>query len=190
MIETLVWVPSDVEDSFCEDVMSVTPEDRHCSKYTDYLFENKVTPHSKFSSEIWAEIPSNNIRTKNATESFREHYNAQFSTAHPTIFVFLEVLVKLLAATYMHMRGTNVVAGRDLYEYERNQRCGRPRPIWIWEEPMLWYLIKRERKKERKNEFIPKQYEKYASGEIPCSEYINAMGYRVCVMNTTRQPPG
>ena len=37
----------DVEDSFCEDVRSATPEDHRCSKYADYLFENYVTPLSK-----------------------------------------------------------------------------------------------------------------------------------------------
>ena len=54
MAETLVWAPFDVEDSFCEDVMSATPEDRLCSKYTDYLFENYVTPLSEIPPEIWA----------------------------------------------------------------------------------------------------------------------------------------
>ena len=42
--------------------------------------------------EMWAEIPSKNKRTNNAAESF----HAQFYTTHPTIFVFLEVLVILL----------------------------------------------------------------------------------------------
>ena len=82
--------PSGIEDSFCEDEMSSMPEDHHCSKYVDYLFENYVSPHSRFPPEMWAEIASNNKRTNNGTESF----NAQCYTAHPTIFVFLEVLVK------------------------------------------------------------------------------------------------
>ena len=42
--------------------------------------------------EKWAEIPSNNKITNNAMESF----HAQFYTAYPTIFVFLEVFVILL----------------------------------------------------------------------------------------------
>ena len=144
--------PSDVEDSFCEDVMSATPEDHRCSKYADYLFENYVTSHSKFPPEMWAEIPSNNKRTNNAAESFHAHFNAQFYTAHPTIFVFLEVLLKLQATTYVKMRGTNVVA-----PYKKTER--------------------------ERNEFILKQYEKYTSGEITRSEYINALGYRVCAVD-------
>ena len=81
-----------IEDSFCEDAMSAMPEDHHCSKYADYLSENYVTDHSKFPSEMRAEIPSNNKSTKNGTKSF----NAQFYTAHPSIFVLLEVLVIVL----------------------------------------------------------------------------------------------
>ena len=35
--------PSDVENSFCEDVHNVVlPEDHRCSKYADYLFEFKL----------------------------------------------------------------------------------------------------------------------------------------------------
>ena len=82
--------PSDVEDIFCEDVMSATPEDHSCSKYTDYLFENYVTPHSKFPPKMCAEIPSNTKITNNVAESFHTHFNAQVYNTHPTIFVFLE----------------------------------------------------------------------------------------------------
>ena len=47
--------PSDVEDSFCEDVHSAAlPEDHCCSKYADYLFEFKLC-------NISLEIPSRNV---------------------------------------------------------------------------------------------------------------------------------
>ena len=49
-------------------------------------------------------------RTNNAAESFHAHFNTQFYTTHPTFFVFLEVLVKLQAMTYVKMRGTKVVS--------------------------------------------------------------------------------
>ena len=63
------------------------------------VFENYVTPHSKFPPEMWAEIPSNNKRTNNTAESFHAHFHTQFYTVHPTIFIFLDVLVKLQATT-------------------------------------------------------------------------------------------
>ena len=42
----------------------------HRSKYADYLFENYATPHSKLSSEMWAEIPSNTKRKTFAQNHF------------------------------------------------------------------------------------------------------------------------
>ena len=98
---------------------------------------------------MWAEIPSINKRTSNAAESFHAQLNEQFYTAHPTIFLFLEVLVKLQAKTYVKMRGTNVVA-----PYKKTEK-----------------------------ELILKQFEKYTSGEITCSEYINSLGYRACAVD-------
>ena len=42
---------------------------------------------------------------------------SQFYTAHPTFFVFLEVLVKLQAMTYVKMNGTNIVAPYKMIFY-------------------------------------------------------------------------
>ena len=92
--------PSDVEDRFCEDVHNACP----------------------------AEIPSRNVglspikqqRSNNAAESFHAHFNAQFYTAHPTFFIFLELLVKLQATTYVKMRGTNIVAPYEIIFLCRN----------------------------------------------------------------------
>ena len=36
--------------------VSVTPEEIHCPEYADYLFKNYASHHSKFHSEMWAEI--------------------------------------------------------------------------------------------------------------------------------------
>ena len=86
--------PSDVEDSFYEDVHNVCPAGRSpLFKYADYLFEFKLC-------NIPLEIPSRNVglnpikhhRTNTAEESFHAHFNAQFYTAHPTFFVFLDSL--------------------------------------------------------------------------------------------------
>ena len=67
-------------------------EDPRCSKYADYLVEDYVTDNSRFPPEMWAEVPLNNKRTNNSIESFHAHFNAQFYSAHPTIFIFMEVL--------------------------------------------------------------------------------------------------
>ena len=53
--------------------------------------------------------------------SFHADFNAQFYTTHPTFFVFLEVLVKLQATTYVKMRETNVVSPYEKTEREINE---------------------------------------------------------------------
>ena len=71
--------------------ISALPEDHRCSKYADYLFEFKLC-------NISLKIPSRNVglnpikqqRTNTAEESFHVHFNAQFYTAHPKVFVFLD----------------------------------------------------------------------------------------------------
>ena len=74
-----------------DDIMSALPEDHHCSKYADYLFEFKLY-------NISLEILSRNVglnpikqqMTNTAEESFHAQFNAQFYNAHPTFFVFLD----------------------------------------------------------------------------------------------------
>ena len=61
--------PTEVEDCFVEDYMASAPQDEWCIKYADYLVENYVTTDS--------------------------HFNAKFYSAHPSIFVFMDVIQKL-----------------------------------------------------------------------------------------------
>ena len=72
-------------------IMSALPEDHRCSKYADYLFEFKQC-------NILLDFPSRNVglqpikqqRTNTAAESIHAQFNAQFYTAHPTFFIFLD----------------------------------------------------------------------------------------------------
>ncbi|XP_068238357.1 uncharacterized protein [Palaemon carinicauda] len=102
--------PADIEDCFIEELMSCTPQKEKCTNYADYLVDNYVTPHSKFPPVLWAEVPSNDKRTNNAAESFHAHFNAQFYKAHPTIFIFMDVVKKLQATTYLKIRSTGMPA--------------------------------------------------------------------------------
>ena len=43
-------------------------------------------------------------RTNNLAEAFHSHFNAQFYSAHPSLFVFMDVLQKVQATTYLKMR--------------------------------------------------------------------------------------
>ena len=80
---------SDIEDCFVEDLMSDMPADPRCSLFADYILKNYMASNSKFTPNLWAQLPTlDSKRTTNAAESFHAHYNKQFYAAHPTIFRF------------------------------------------------------------------------------------------------------
>ena len=45
----------------------------------------------------------------NLAEAFHLHFNAQFYSAHPSIFLFMDVLQKVQATIYLKMRSTDQV---------------------------------------------------------------------------------
>ena len=66
-----------------------------------------MTVGSRFPPGLWAEVPSTLKRTNNSTEAFHSHFNAQFYSAHPSSFVFMDLLQKVQATTYLKMRSTD-----------------------------------------------------------------------------------
>jgi hypothetical protein len=85
------------------------------------LVENYVTVDSKFPPEMWACEPSEDKWTNNGTESFHAHFNEQFYSAHPTIFIFIDVLQKVQAATYIKMRSMDNQA--PIRRIEKDKIC-------------------------------------------------------------------
>ena len=61
--------PSCVEDRFCEDVMSATPEDHRCSKYADCLFENYLKSHQTIKEQIMGQNHSTGNSTRPSNNS-------------------------------------------------------------------------------------------------------------------------
>ena len=66
-----------------------------------------MTVGSRFPPGLCAEVPSTLKRTNNSTEAFHSLFNAQFYSAHPSLFVFMDVLQKVQATTYLKMRSTD-----------------------------------------------------------------------------------
>ena len=85
--------PNDVSDAFAFDIMSCSPTSDKCEKFGHYFcftyLETTVFPPS-----LWAQIPSDARRTNNGPESFHRHFNAQFTSPHPTFFIFWDEIVK------------------------------------------------------------------------------------------------
>ena len=85
--------------------MSDMPADPRCNLLADYILKIRVASNSKFPPNLWAQLPSlDSKRTTNAVKSFHAHYNEQLYAAHPTIFVFLNVITKIQITTYIKIR--------------------------------------------------------------------------------------
>ena len=113
--------PNEVEDCFVEEVMTNAPQDDRCTRFADYLVDNYISPNSRYPPVLWAEITSHNKRTNNAAESFHAHFNEQFYTSHPSIYVYLDVLVKLQSTNYIKIRSISKPATMRKPEQNRNE---------------------------------------------------------------------
>ncbi len=61
-------------------------------------------------------------RTTNGVESFRAYLNEQFYASHPTIFVFVDVLLKLKTTSYIKMRTLTVEKEKMDFLLEQNTK--------------------------------------------------------------------
>jgi hypothetical protein len=116
----LAFLPTnDIEDCFV-DLMADAPLNDKCSRFADYILENYVTVNSKFPPTIWAAPPDTDTkRTTNGPGSFHSHLNAQFYACHPSIFNFLDVLLKIQTTSYIKIRTLHIQAATRKNEKER-----------------------------------------------------------------------
>ena len=99
--------PSEVEDCFTDDLMQDCSEDQNCENFADYLLENYVTFDSKFTPD-------------NDTESFHAHFNEQFYTSHPTLIIYIDILKKVQATTYVKLWSLDYQTPRKKVEKEKH----------------------------------------------------------------------
>ena len=93
--------PEEVSDCFVDDVMQDIPNDGRCIAFADYTIDNYVSERSQ--------IPSCNVgycavRQQQKNEAFHSHFKQQYHTAHPSVFVFINVLLKLQTITYIKIK--------------------------------------------------------------------------------------
>ncbi|KAE9521590.1 hypothetical protein AGLY_018020 [Aphis glycines] len=84
--------PEEVGDVFAIDLGELKPENDKLTEFSDYLVDNYIDEDSSFPPKIWAEMTSSAQRSTNACESFHSKYNSNFSSTHPHIYKFLDVL--------------------------------------------------------------------------------------------------
>ena len=116
----LAFLPTnDIDDCFV-DLMADVPLNDKCSRFADYILENYVTVNSKFPPTIWAAPPDTDTkRTTNGPGSFHSRLNAQFYACHPSIFIFLDVLLKIQTTSYIKIRTLHIQAATRKNEKER-----------------------------------------------------------------------
>jgi hypothetical protein len=73
--------------------------------FCDYLLENYIDADSTFPPPVWPECSASSFRAVKACESFHDHFNALFYSAHPNTFVLVCTLQKIQNKTYFKMRG-------------------------------------------------------------------------------------
>ena len=86
---------SEVEDCFAFIIMSQKPSStiQGLDLFSDYILNTYILPDSNFPPNLWA-FESYIGRTTNACENFHRHFQDKFPSAHPNIFIFLEVLAE------------------------------------------------------------------------------------------------
>jgi hypothetical protein len=77
-----------------------------CKKIHDWAQFTYVDENSKYPPTMWALKPCSTAkRTNNGPESFHSHFNYQVYSAHPCIYVFIDVLKQIQTTTYIKIRG-------------------------------------------------------------------------------------
>ena len=102
----LSLLPSaEVSDLFALDFTSNYPNGKRVEEFWDYLLENCIDADFTLPPPVWSECSaSSSLRTINARESFRDHFNALFYSVHPNIFVLISALQKIQNETYIKRR--------------------------------------------------------------------------------------
>jgi len=84
--------PTDVSDAVAFDIMSCSPTSDKRDQFSDY-FCSTYLETTIFPPSLWAQVPSDARQTNNGPESFHRHFNAQFTSPHPTFFIFGDAIV-------------------------------------------------------------------------------------------------
>lgn len=85
--------PNEISDGFT-DLLSIAPTNMF-TEFTDYILENYILPDSAFPPVMWASAPSNNPKTTNGVESFHRHYNSQFYSPHPNMYLVIDTVLQI-----------------------------------------------------------------------------------------------
>lgn len=93
--------PNLVSDFFVFELLEIKPNDDRLTAFADYLVDHYISDEATFPPHIWADASSALNKTTNACESFHSHLNNSFYYSSPTIFYFIDVLLKFQTEVYI-----------------------------------------------------------------------------------------
>ncbi|KAE9522680.1 hypothetical protein AGLY_016902 [Aphis glycines] len=99
---------NDVSDCFTDYLMAIQPRNEKVEIFVDYILETYISNESNFPPFLWAEYSASTMRTTNSCEDFHSKLNALFYSAHPNIFIFIDVLKNIQKHTYIKLRSTHL----------------------------------------------------------------------------------
>jgi hypothetical protein len=100
--------PSEVGDCFAFDLYDLIPSDSRVEKFADYLVNTYIDNNSEFPPQIWAKASSSTALTTNACESFHSHFNESFHSSHPSLYVFVEILLGVQIDNYIKINSVEI----------------------------------------------------------------------------------
>ena len=102
--------PSEVDECFTDDLMSILPQDSRLERFCDYFLKTYLEPSSNFPPQIWSKFSISCIRTTNSCESFHSKFNAMFYTSNPNLYQFVEALKNVQCEVYLKLRSKGITS--------------------------------------------------------------------------------
>jgi hypothetical protein len=119
--------------------MSVAPGDEKSARFADYLTNTYMTQKSLFPPSLWTEVPSDSKRTTNGPESIHAHFNGQFYCSHSSIYLSLNIVLKLHTTSYIKIRSINEKVPLSRADKEKEQSL-----IDLTQSICKWYNYQRK----------------------------------------------
>lgn len=103
-------------------MLSDAPNNDKCLQFADYVLAGYITDPSTFPPTMLATVPDlTSKRTNNGPESFHYKLNAHIYASHPNIFLFVDVIKKMKATTYIKIRAIDSIFAPRRCEMETLQ---------------------------------------------------------------------
>ena len=97
-----------VGDCSISDFLVNKTNDEKVDAFCDYLLTFYISKNATFPPYMWASLTVDFFKeTTNACESFLSHLGQEFYHSHPSIFSFVNVLIRIQISSHIKMRSSS-----------------------------------------------------------------------------------